>query len=64
MGVERFIHLSYLNAESNPKPLVLRNPSMWKVSKFQGESAVLAEFPTATIISASDIYGSEDRFIR
>ncbi|RVE47389.1 hypothetical protein evm_007988 [Chilo suppressalis] len=64
MGVERFIHLSYLNAEENPKPLVLSKPSMYKISKFQGECAVREEFPTATIIRASDIYGSEDRFLR
>ncbi|XP_063530311.1 NADH dehydrogenase [ubiquinone] 1 alpha subcomplex subunit 9, mitochondrial [Cydia strobilella] len=64
MGVERFIHLNYLNAEEHPKPLVLRKPSMYKVSKFLGECAVREEFPTATIIRASDIYGSEDRFIR
>ncbi|OWR53359.1 hypothetical protein KGM_211948 [Danaus plexippus plexippus] len=64
MGVERFIHLSYLNAEPNPKPLVMKSPSMFKVSKYHGELAVREEFPTATIIRASDIYGSEDRFIR
>ncbi|KOB62984.1 NADH-ubiquinone oxidoreductase 39 kDa subunit, partial [Operophtera brumata] len=56
MGVERFIHLSYLNAEENPKPLLMRKPSMWKVSKHRGEQAVLEEFPTATVIKASDIY--------
>lgn len=64
MGVERFIHLSYLNAEENPKPLVLSKPSKWKISKHRGECAVREEFPTATVITASDIYGSEDRFIR
>ncbi|KAM3968119.1 NADH:ubiquinone oxidoreductase subunit 39 [Aphomia sociella] len=64
MGVERFIHLSYLNAEENPKPLVLKKPSMFKISKYLGECAVSEEFPTATILRASDIYGSEDRFIR
>ncbi|XP_045763820.1 NADH dehydrogenase [ubiquinone] 1 alpha subcomplex subunit 9, mitochondrial [Maniola jurtina] len=64
MGVERFIHLSYLNAEENPVPLVMKKPSMYKVSKYLGECAVREEFPTATIIRASDIYGSEDRFIR
>ncbi|CAG4940454.1 unnamed protein product [Colias eurytheme] len=64
MGVERFIHLSYLNAEENPKPLVMKTPSMYKISKYLGECAVKEEFPTATIIRASDIYGSEDRFLR
>ncbi|KAL4713519.1 hypothetical protein ACJJTC_007757 [Scirpophaga incertulas] len=64
MGVKRFIHLSYLNAEENPKPLVLRKPSMFKISKYEGECAVQEEFPTATIFRASDIYGSEDRFLR
>ncbi|XP_026748292.1 NADH dehydrogenase [ubiquinone] 1 alpha subcomplex subunit 9, mitochondrial [Galleria mellonella] len=64
MGVERFIHLSYLNAEENPTPLVLKKPSLYKISKYLGECAVREEFPTATILRASDIYGSEDRFIR
>lgn len=64
MGVERFIHLSYLNAEPNPTPLVLRKPSKFKISKYEGELAVREEFPCATIIRASDIYGSEDRFLR
>lgn len=64
MGVERFIHLSYLNAEEHPKPLVLKKPSMFKISKYLGECAVKEEFPTATILRASDIYGSEDRFLK
>ncbi|XP_021184702.2 NADH dehydrogenase [ubiquinone] 1 alpha subcomplex subunit 9, mitochondrial [Helicoverpa armigera] len=64
MGVDRFIHVSYLNASPNPKPLVLMKPSKYKISKYWGECAVREEFPTATIIRASDIYGSEDRFLR
>ncbi|CAB3225005.1 unnamed protein product [Arctia plantaginis] len=64
MGVERFIHLSYLNQARYPQPLVLKSLSGYKVSKFLGECAVKAEFPTATILRASDIYGSEDRFLR
>lgn len=64
MGVERLIHLTYLNAQDDPKPLVMRKPSMFKKSKYWGECAVKEEFPTATIITASDIYGSEDRFLR
>ncbi|KOB64893.1 NADH-ubiquinone oxidoreductase 39 kDa subunit, partial [Operophtera brumata] len=55
MGVERFIHLSYLNAEENPKPLVMRKPSTWKVSKHRGEQAVLEEFPTATRYLLADL---------
>ncbi|XP_026491247.2 NADH dehydrogenase [ubiquinone] 1 alpha subcomplex subunit 9, mitochondrial [Vanessa tameamea] len=64
MGVERFIHLSYLNADEHPTPLVMKKPSMYKISKYLGECAVREEFPTATILRASDIYGSEDRFLR
>lgn len=64
MGVQRFIHLSYLNASTDPKPLVMRGQSQFKISKACGEAAVKEEFPTATIIKASDIYGSEDRFLR
>ncbi|CAH0628980.1 unnamed protein product [Chrysodeixis includens] len=64
MGVERFIHVSYLNGSDTPKPLVLRRPSMYKISKYLGECAVREEFPMATVFRASDIYGSEDRFLR
>lgn len=64
MGVERFIHLSYLNATDRPTPLVMKKPSGYKISKYFGERAVREEFPTATILRASDIYGSEDRFLR
>ncbi|CAG9090737.1 unnamed protein product [Plutella xylostella] len=63
-GVERFIHLSYLNASENPKPHVLKKPSQWNMTKYQGECAIREEFPTATVIRASDIYGQEDRFLR
>lgn len=64
MGVERFIHLSYLNQARYPEPLVLKSLSGYKVSKFLGECAVKEEFPTATVLRASDIYGAEDRFLR
>ncbi|XP_041972748.1 NADH dehydrogenase [ubiquinone] 1 alpha subcomplex subunit 9, mitochondrial [Aricia agestis] len=63
-GVERLIHLSYLNAEEHPTPLVMKKPSMFKITKYLGECAIKEEFPTATILRASDIYGSEDRFLR
>ncbi|XP_051170557.1 NADH dehydrogenase [ubiquinone] 1 alpha subcomplex subunit 9, mitochondrial [Leptopilina boulardi] len=62
-GVERFIHLSCLNANPNPKQLVLKSPSRYFISKWDGELAVRQEFPEATIIRPSDIYGQEDRFL-
>lgn len=63
-GVEKFIHLSSLNASPNPEPLVLKNGSKFLKSKWAGEQAVREEFPNAVIIRPSDIYGQEDRFLR
>lgn len=63
-GVERLIHLSYLNSDPHPTPLVLSKPSQFKITKHQGEEIIREEFPDATIIKASDIYGSEDRFLK
>lgn len=63
-GVDKFIHLSSLNASSNPEPHVLKKGSKFLKSKWAGEQAVLEEFPNAVIIRPSDIYGQEDRFLR
>lgn len=62
-GVEKFIHVSALNAEPEPKPLVYSGGSKFLQSKYHGENAVRDEFPDAIIFRPSDIYGQEDRFL-
>lgn len=64
MGVERFIHMSALNASPNPEAILLDSGSGYLRSKYFSELAVREEFPEATIVRPSDIYGSEDRFLR
>uniref|UniRef100_A0A2P2I108 NADH dehydrogenase [ubiquinone] 1 alpha subcomplex subunit 9, mitochondrial n=1 Tax=Hirondellea gigas TaxID=1518452 RepID=A0A2P2I108_9CRUS len=64
MGVERFIHVSALNSDRHHEGSVITGGSAFLAAKGVGEKAVLAEFPDATIIRPSDIYGSEDRFLR
>lgn len=63
-GVEKFIHLSALNASPNPTPILLQNGSGFLKSKYYGELAVREEFPEAVIIRPADILGQEDRFLR
>jgi len=63
-GVERFIHMSHLNAQPNPTPIFIKGGSKFLKSKHYGELAVLDEFPEATIFRPADIFGAEDRFIR
>lgn len=62
--MDRFIHLSALNASPNPKGHILPEGSAFLKSKYFGELAVREEFPSATIVRPSDIYGQEDRFLR
>ncbi|XP_033260161.1 NADH dehydrogenase [ubiquinone] 1 alpha subcomplex subunit 9, mitochondrial isoform X1 [Orcinus orca] len=55
-GVEKFIHVSHLNADIKSSSKYLRN-------KAAGEKEVRDAFPEATIIKPSDIFGREDRFL-
>lgn len=55
-GVERFMHVSALSADHNSR-------SVWNRTKAEGEDAVRAAFPTATLVRPATIYGAEDRFL-
>lgn len=62
-GVEKFIHLSALNASPDQEEFIFKGSEFLK-SKYYGELAVREEFPDAIIFRPSDIYGQEDRFLR
>ncbi|XP_063710105.1 NADH dehydrogenase [ubiquinone] 1 alpha subcomplex subunit 9, mitochondrial [Culicoides brevitarsis] len=64
MGVERFIHVSALNASPHPQEIFMKGGSKFLKSKYEGELAVREAFPEATIFRPSDILGQEDRFLR
>lgn len=63
MGVEKFIHLSALNATPKPEPKMLWNGSGVLRSKYYGELAVREEFPDAVILRPALTYGMEDRWL-
>lgn len=54
-GVEKFIHVSHLNAS-------MKSPSKYLRNKAAGEMAVREEFPDAIILKPSEMFGREDRF--
>lgn len=62
-GVKKFIHISHLNANPNPTPVVLKKGSQILKMKYFGEEAVREEFPEAIIIRPSDILGESDNFL-
>ncbi|XP_036311611.1 NADH dehydrogenase [ubiquinone] 1 alpha subcomplex subunit 9, mitochondrial [Pipistrellus kuhlii] len=55
-GIEKFIHISHLNADIKSTSRYLRNKAV-------GEKEVRDAFPEATIIKPSDLFGREDRFL-
>lgn len=54
-GVARVVHLSAIGADANAQSLYAR-------SKGQGEQALRAAFPAATILRPSVVFGPEDQF--
>jgi NADH dehydrogenase len=54
-GVQRLVHISAIGADSN-------SPSAYARSKGQGEEAVRAAFPEATILRPAVVFGPEDDF--
>lgn len=62
-GVEKFVHVSHLNAQPNPEPQCLKHGSYFLRSKYYGELAVREEFPNAIIFRPSDMLGERDWFI-
>ena len=55
-GVERFIHISHINADMNSSSQLYR-------AKAEAEQIVRYYYPDATILRSSTIYGAEDKFI-
>jgi len=55
-GVEALVHLSAIGADP-------QSPAAYGRSKAEGERAVRAAFPGATIIRPSILFGREDRFV-
>merc|ERR1711962_192973 len=54
-GVNRFIHVSALNAD-------MASPSKFLRTKAAGEVVVREEYPEATILKPAQMYGREDRY--
>ncbi|XP_069763555.1 NADH dehydrogenase [ubiquinone] 1 alpha subcomplex subunit 9, mitochondrial [Narcine bancroftii] len=55
-GIEKFIHISHLNANIKSTSKLLR-------TKAVGEGVVREEFPDSIIIKPSEIFGREDSFL-
>ena len=55
LGVEKLVHVSAIGADAN-------SDSNYARTKAEGESAVLAAFPSAVILRPSVVFGPEDQF--
>ena len=55
LGVGTLVHISAIGADA-------KSDSLYAQSKAAGEAAVLAAFPTATILRPSVVFGAEDQF--
>ncbi len=55
-GVESFVHISAIGADAEGKSAYAR-------SKGEGEAAVRAAFPAATVLRPSLVFGREDKFV-
>ncbi|CAG5120071.1 unnamed protein product, partial [Candidula unifasciata] len=60
-GVEKFIHVSHLNAKENPQKIW--KGSDYLRSKYESELAVREEFPEAIIFKPTDMFGEGDKFL-
>lgn len=56
IGVERFVHVSHLNASPDSTSAFYR-------TKFEGEERVKSAFPSATVVRPGAMYGYEDRLL-
>ena len=54
-GVPQMVHISAIGAD-------LQSPSLYGVTKAEGEAAVHAALPSATILRPSIVFGAEDQF--
>lgn len=55
-GVERFVHVSHLNASPDSASAFYR-------TKFEGEERIRNVFPSATIVRPAAMYGYEDKLL-
>lgn len=58
-GAAHFVHVSTVR----PPPSAVADRSEWFRTKAAGEVAVREEFPAATIVRVTEMFGSEDRFL-